>query len=127
MAATANPFVLNMLATELRRYAYTFASEKELHAGISTVLKQLGLMFEHEYVAGPKDRFDFRLDDGIVIEAKIDGSMRDAMEQITRYAKRDDVSAVVVVAVRSWARDVEPRIEINGKPVLIVQLKRQAF
>ncbi len=50
--------MLRDLCNVLPQYAYRFASEIELHAGLEVALTQMGVLFTREYRAGP-DRFDF--------------------------------------------------------------------
>lgn len=118
--------LLRSIVETLPRYRYRFADEAQLQAGIADVLVQAGIPFEREHVAGPRDRFDFLVPGGIVIEAKTQGSLSQALSQVRRYAARPDVSAVVLVACRFWAT-VAPVDELYGKPVRIVRLRGDAF
>jgi len=118
--------LLRCVVELLPRFAYRFSSEAILHKGMAQVLADAGIEFEHELVAGPKDRFDFLLPGGIVIEAKVRGSMSAALEQLRRYAARDDVSAVVLVTTRYWGR-AQLVDELNGKPIRMVKLQGDAF
>lgn len=129
MASTnANPLLLRRVMEELPRWAYRFGSEAELHRGISDVLTTAGVPFEHEHVAGPKDRFDFLVPSGIVIEAKTRGSLAPALSQCARYLARDDVSVVVLVATRLWGRTAGQYVaKSTGKPIHVVHLKGAAF
>lgn len=111
----------------LRAHSYLFASEVGLHAGMAQALTAAGFAHRREVVAGPADRFDFLLLGGIVIEAKIKGSFAQALIQITRYAQRDDVSAIILAATRLWAKDGGLPMEISGKPVRVVKLTGRAF
>lgn len=118
--------LLRSIVETLPRYRYRFADEAQLQAGIADVLVQAGIPFEREHVAGPRDRFDFLVPGGIVIEAKTQGSLSQALSQVRRYAARPDVSAVVLVACRFWAT-ASPVDELYGKPVRLVRLKGDAF
>lgn len=123
-----NPLLLNRIVAELPKFAYRFANEAELHSGIAAVLDQAGIQYQHEFIAGPKDRFDFLIDTGIVIEAKIKGSLSPALIQCARYLKRDDVSVVVLVTTRTWGRVApEYTTKDSRKPILTVALKGAAF
>lgn len=108
------------IAKLLPRFRYRFGRETELHAGIAAVLDQAGVAYQREAIAGPADRFDFLLADGVVIEAKCRGSAGDALRQVARYCERDDVTAVVLVSSRAWA--IEPYLELSGKPVHVVKI-----
>lgn len=140
-------FLLEQISNLLPRFSYRFADEAQLHKGIAAVLGTAGIDFEHERVAGPKDRFDFFCS-GIVIEAKVHGSFSTALRQIDRYIARDDVEGIVLLTTRQWGewpRD-NPRIygdgqvliidkgpaptpprELRGKPFRVVRARSQAF
>lgn len=127
-ALKPNPLVLRRVTQELPRFAYRFANEVDLHSGISKVLTEAGLEFQHEFVAGPDDRFDFLLPTGIVIEAKTKGSLSQALGQCARYLKRDDVSTVVLVAARHWGRTAPRYVSReNEKQIQVLHLKGAAF
>lgn len=127
-AGQPNPLLLRRVLEELPRFAYRFANEADLHRGLADVLANAGIEFQHEFVAGPEDRFDFLVPSGIVIEAKTKGSFSVALTQCARYLKRDDVSVVVLVAARHWGRTA-PRFVTrdNAKQVHVVHLKGAAF
>lgn len=118
--------LLDRVVAELPRFAYRFTSEVELHRGIAQVLQQAGIAFRHEHVAGPRDRFDFLLPPGIVIEAKTKGSLAQALAQVNRYAAREDVQAVVLVAARFWGDRIADTV-LHDKPIRVVKLKGRAF
>lgn len=119
--------LLRRLTELLPRYAYRYGNEIELHQGIAEVLTHAQISFEREYVAGPDDRFDFLVEPGIVIEAKVKGSLSKALPQIRRYAARGEVAAVVLVTTRFWGGWGGALTELHGKPVRIVQLRGAAF
>ncbi|TXI23107.1 MAG: hypothetical protein E6Q67_05035 [Roseateles sp.] len=110
------------VSAALKSYRYSFSSEFGLHEGMAEALTRAGIAFEQEVVAG-SDRFDFLVDGGIVIEAKIKRSMPEALAQCMRYAQRDDVRAVVLAASRFWAHVVVGDT-IAGKPFMMVKLAR---
>lgn len=120
---------LRSIVTVLPRYAYRFSDEAALHSGIARVLWDAGISFSREFIADPADRFDFLCDGGIVIEAKIHGSISPALSQCARYAARDDVSAVVLVTSRAWGRApaLSPDATVHGKPLRVVHLRGQSF
>lgn len=119
--------VLNGLVSTLTRFAYRFGNEIELHEAMAQVLEQAGFEFEREVVAGPRDRFDFLVPNGIVIEAKIKGSLSKALEQIDRYAARQDVKAIVLVTTRFWGNVGTSIQQLHGKPVRIVKIVGASF
>lgn len=118
--------ILRRLVNELPKFSYRFADEKTLHDGIAKVLDGLGLSYQREYAATDKERFDFFLADGIVIEAKVDGTFPEAAQQIDRYLQLEVVRAVAIVTAKRWERRaLKPKL--RGKRFVIIDVKRQAF
>lgn len=125
----SDKMTLRRIVAALGSHAYRYADEHQLHDGLAVVLDQVGISYEREYIAGPKDRFDFLCDGGIVIEAKIDGSLPVALRQVGRYCARDEVAAVVLVTTRQWGRTraLRPDASLHGKPLRLVSIRPQAF
>lgn len=119
--------LIDKVAHELSAHIYRFRRETDLHEGMGWVLAQAGIAFEREVVAGPRERFDFLLEGGLVIEVKVNGSLADALLQCKRYADRTDVTAIVLAATRHWANRAEPVLTVSGKPVRLVKLKGASF
>lgn len=115
------------VARALSSYRYRFDSETKLHEGMAAALDAFGIAYQHEFVAGPEDRFDFKIDDGVVVEAKIKGSFAEALNQCMRYAKRDDVNAVILAATRFWVGSGAMPTELAGKPFLAIKLQAKVF
>lgn len=122
-------FLLQRITTLLPTYAYAFADEKRFHDGLAMALFEDGIIFTREHVAGPKDRFDFLCEGGVVIEAKIKGSLSEALRQVSRYCERDDVKAVVIVTTRLWGvtRQLKKDAQLHGKPIRLVAVRGQSF
>lgn len=118
--------LFSRIAELLPRYAYRFTDEISLHEAIAHVLTGARIAHQREFVAGPADRFDFLIEPGIVIEAKIKGSLPTALRQIARYAARDDVTGIVLVSTRFWGNVAMPE-SINGKPTRLVRLRGDSF
>ncbi|MET3512782.1 hypothetical protein ABIC63_000547 [Pseudacidovorax sp. 1753] len=126
--AKANPLLLRRVLEELPRFAYRFADEVELHEGMAQVLTGAGVPFVREHIAGPQDRFDFLIDSGIVIEAKVKGSLPPALQQCARYLDRDDVSVVILAVTRYWGKaQPEYRSKRTGKSIHTVHLRGASF
>lgn len=119
--------LIDQVVSELSAHSYRFTRETDLHKGMAWVLAQAGIAFEREVVAGPRERFDFLLEGGLVIEVKVNGSLSDALLQCKRYADRPDVTAIVLVATRHWAIKAAPDLTVSGKPVRLVKLKGASF
>lgn len=108
-------------------YAYRFGSEIQLHEGMVQALTEAGLNFQREFIAGPNDRFDFLVEGGIVVEAKIKGSLSQALIQCKRYAERDDVTSVILATTRHWGNTPDDTLTVNGKTIRVIKLKGAAF
>jgi hypothetical protein len=119
--------MLRGLVETLPRFSYRYSDEISLHEAMATVLTDTGIKFQREVVAGPRDRFDFLVPPGIVIEAKIKGSLSQALTQIARYAARPDVTAVVLVTPRFWGSSSANVDQLHGKPVRIIKLTGPSF
>ncbi|MBY0238617.1 MAG: hypothetical protein K2X55_04820 [Burkholderiaceae bacterium] len=118
---------LRRVVETLPRFAYRFADEVNLHEGMATVLEDHGIAYQREVVAGLRDRFDFLVEGGIVIEAKIKGSLSKALDQVKRYAARADVTAVVLVTTRFWGASQPQALQLHGKPVHVIKLQGASF
>jgi hypothetical protein len=120
--------LLRRVLETLPRFSYRFSNEAELHKAMALVLDGAGIEYEHEHAAGPEDRFDFLLDSGIVIEAKVKGSITPALSQCARYLNREDVSAVVLTTTRYWGRTLPIyHTKDGGKPIHTIQLRGASF
>jgi hypothetical protein len=114
------------LAKALVDYRFFFNNEKELQAGVFQVLTKLEQPFVPEYALNPQDRVDFYLPEhGIGIEIKTNDSRGGAglsavTRQLWRYAKSDEIKALVLITTRSKHRELPT--EILGKPLLVVYL-----
>lgn len=127
VASVADLMTFRRLVVSLSRYSFRHGDEIQLHRAIAEVLKGEGFAFEREVVGSPSDRFDFLVEPRIVIEAKVDKSLPDALRQIDRYAALPGVDAVVLVTTRLWGVSDAFPSSLRGKPVAMVKLKGQAF
>jgi len=114
------------LAEKLVFFRFRYKDEKELQAGVAQCLTKLKVPFTPEYPLNEKDRVDFFIKSGgIGIECKTNDSRGGAglaavTRQLWRYAKNDEVKAIVLITTRSKHRDL-PK-EILGKPLYVVYL-----
>lgn len=125
--SASDEILLRRLANEFPKYRYNFRSEKEFHEGIAAVLDAIGVAYVREHSASGRDRFDFLVAGGIVIEAKVQGSEADATLQVHRYLQLKAVRGVVIVTTRFWGIGRSFHKEWHGKRFEVVHLKRQAF
>jgi hypothetical protein len=114
--------VAGRLAASLRRRRFNYQNEKELQAGIESVLKADGFDFVREHPLGDAGVVDFFVSGFLAVEVKIKGSPSEVARQLLRYAGRDEVKAVVLVTGRS-ALSALPGA-LMGKPLLLVELWR---
>lgn len=117
--------MLIALANTLSKYGYRFKDEKQLHDGIADVLSRAGIAYKREHVAG-RDRFDFLCNTGTVIEAKIKGSMSEALRQAERYCQNEEVESVLIVTTRA-THLLNEACKFNGKQVQVLKLRGQSF
>jgi hypothetical protein len=114
------------LASSLVSFRFRYKDEKELQAGIAQCLTAWELPFIPEYKLNAKDRVDFLVvPNGIGIECKTNdsrggASLSSVTRQLWRYAKNDDIKAIILVTTRSKHRDLPS--EILGKPLYVVYL-----
>jgi hypothetical protein len=114
------------LAKALVAFRFRYNNEKELQAGVFQALTALDVPFVPEYSLNPQDRVDFFIPaDGVGLEIKTNDSrggsgLSAVTRQLWRYAKSDEIKALVLVTTRSKHRDLPT--EILGKPLLVVYL-----
>jgi hypothetical protein len=120
-------FLLRYVENVLPDYHYQFSDEASLQAAIAAVLTEHNIRFQREVHLGADDRPDFVLDHGVAIEVKVDGSMASAIRQAHRYCARPEITCVVLAASTRWAA-MRPALQHgNGKPIVLIHLKRKAF
>lgn len=94
--------------------------EYDLHRLVMDALAAQGIPVQHEVPLGPRCRIDL-LCGGVGIEIKRGKPARARLvEQLTRYARCQQITALVLVAERS----VELPRQICGKPVQVICLNR---
>lgn len=95
--------------------------EYELQKDIDQLLTVAGIDFKKEYVLGPRNRVDFLTMDGIAIEVKKGKPNKQrVIQQLERYTKFEEVTAVILVVETSL---YIPK-ELNGKPCLSFGLNK---
>lgn len=108
------------LAAYLRAWRFAFASEAELHAGITKALTEEDWTFEHEVTLSPRDRIDFLVERSIGVEVKVKGRRAAVEDQLARYAEHDRLKALVLVTTRVQLTAVSP--VLGMKPVHTIYL-----
>jgi len=114
------------LASELVALRFRCNDEKELQGGVFGALTGFEIPFIAEYPLTPHERVDFYIPvGGIGIEVKTNDSRGGAglsavTRQLWRYAKSDEIKALILITTRSKHRELPN--EILGKPLLVVYL-----
>lgn len=98
-----------------------WSDEYDLQDAIEDALNSASISFSREKPLGPKDRPDFLLEHGVIVEVKVDGSASSVMRQLDRYLAHDDISAVVLVTTRSYHSKASG--ECRGKPIHVLWLR----
>lgn len=106
------------LAQMLRFGNFRLGHEKLLQEDVEAMFSQRSVAFEREFVLGPGERVDFLVDGRIAVELKIKCSARVMMRQLQRYAAHEVVEFLILVTAAAASM---PR-ELNGKPVIVVNL-----
>lgn len=124
-----NPeLILRAARTALGRYAYRYSTEAQLHDQLALVLDGAGLVVEREVRLDSENRADLVLPAGVVVEVKVDGTLQQALRQVGRYIKLDQVRGVLLVATPRWAAtELAERPKWGGKPFGMICVRRQAL
>ena len=94
--------------------------ENDIHRMVAERLTQAGLSFTHEAKIGPGCRIDY-LVDGVGIEIKKGKpDARALSQQLLRYARCEDVKAIIVLSQRAVT---VPKTAL-GKPVRVIVLNQ---
>lgn len=111
---------INAVISALSNKKMALTSEKALQEDIAVVLSKAGISFVKEKRLDERSIIDFLESNGIGIEIKIGGQRKEIYKQCERYAKIEEVCAIVLVTNKSigWPP------EINGKPTCVVNLGR---
>lgn len=110
------------LVASLRKRRFNYANEKDLQAGIETVLKADGFEFVRECQLGDAGVIDFLVAGCVGIEVKIKGSPSEVARQLLRYAGRDEVRGLVLVTGRAALSALPSKL--LAKPLTLVELWR---
>ncbi|HEY5848252.1 MAG TPA: hypothetical protein VIT42_15810, partial [Microlunatus sp.] len=109
--------VLEVLARSL----LTYRDEHDLQAAIADRLAVAGIGHVREAQLGPRERIDLLTDDGVGIEIKVAGSWTAVTRQLLRYARHDQVRALVLVTTQASHHQQVPA-ELGGISVAVHSL-----
>jgi hypothetical protein len=101
-----------------RRGRYNLLDEKITQIEFAATLESLGIEFAREVVLGQGDKVDFLVEGGLAIELKIKGAKRAIFKQLERYARHDQVKAIMLLSAQHLPL---PRI-IEDKPAFVGSL-----
>ncbi|RRW59566.1 hypothetical protein EGJ51_18035 [Pseudomonas fulva] len=119
---------LSHLTHYLGRYLYRYGSEVQLHEILAKVLNDAGYKYTRECVLDARNRADFLVEGGIVIEVKVDGALSEALRQVDRYINLDQVKGVILASTQRWADNpLVDRPAWQGKAFGMVRLGRQSL
>lgn len=128
VADVAVEFRVRRVATLLGGFRYLFGDEYQLQQAVAEVLTGAGESVTRELILDRKNRADVMLQDGILVEVKVDGSLSAALRQCERYSVLDSVHGIVLAASVVWARrGLVSRPLMGGKPFALVHLARQSL
>jgi hypothetical protein len=122
MLLRAENVVLQAVIASLRRRRFNYQNEKDLQAGVESVLSADGFEFVRERALPDAGIIDFLVYGFLGIEIKIKGSPSEVARQLLRYARCEEVKGLVLVTGRS-ALSTLPS-EMLGKPLHVVELWR---
>lgn len=118
------------LAALLGEGRFDLSNEAACQAEIETFLAArlpMGCALQREFVLGPSERPDFMVDGRLLVEVKVHGAQRRAIErQLMRYADYRDVEALILatnVSMRMHRAPAFRRIG-PGKSLFYVPLGR---
>lgn len=114
--------IIKGLVTSLRKRRFIYQNEKDLQAGVETILKEDGFDFVRECQLGDAGIIDFFVGGFLGIEIKIKGSPSEVARQLLRYAGREEIRGLVLVTGRSLLSSLPS--ELLGKPLTLVELWR---
>lgn len=121
-------FRARRVASLLAGFRYLFGNEYQLQAAVAKVLTDAGEAVVRERILDQKNRADVMLDDGVLVEVKVDGSLSAALRQCERYSALAPVRGIVLAASVPWARrGLVKRPQMSGKPFAMAYLARQAL
>lgn len=109
---------IEALHSLLTSYQFHFTNEMELQVGIEQVLIGQQISFVREYELNAANRIDFMVG-SIGVEIKVGHSYASVIRQLHRYAKFDEIDALMLVTTRLQH---QMPITINEKPLLTVNL-----
>jgi hypothetical protein len=113
------------IANHLRRYRFSYSSERELQDGIARALDAGGFVWHREVRLSAIDVVDF-LVDTVAVEVKVSGSPIEIARQLSRYADSPGVAELLLVTRKSQHALRLPD-SLAGKPLVVLSLEGSAL
>lgn len=104
------------------RVRFSVVSECELQIAVAKVLGSHQVEFEREFRLSGRDRPDFLLSSGLVLELKTKGSGESVARQMSRYAEYPRVTSVALLTTRRSHMTWVPQ-KLKEKPAYVVLLR----
>jgi len=124
MAQSYVKFVADLkaaLGVVLRSQRSAVQTEAGIHTAIGAALKAMKREFVHEHRLNERDRLDYFVTPGIVIEAKKGAAGIAVLQQVARYLDHPDTACAVVIAMRC---DGQIPKTLREKPIFTIELWR---
>lgn len=119
--AAIHPAMLaKRIAALIERTRIGVSTEMSAHKGVFDMLVSNNFPAESEVWISEQERIDIMVQ-SVGIEVKVKGSKREIYRQLQRYAKRDQVRALVLATGVAWPTHIR---EIEGKPFFVASLTR---
>lgn len=109
---------LHQVMDVLRSTRFLWASEDELQRGVAAAFTDAGLVFVREARLDSHSRPDF-LVGRVAVEVKVAGAEGAVYRQLIRYARSDQVDAVVLVTACARHGKWSELVGVGTKPVLM--------
>ncbi|MFA6230924.1 MAG: hypothetical protein WC617_12260 [Rhodanobacter sp.] len=118
---------LSAIAGLFQRHTFRFANEIILHDALAGLLSEAGYTFVREHRFDSKNRTDFFLPvEGVVIEVKVDGTLSQALRQVSRYSTLEGVCGILLAAATAWgSAPVGDIPELHGRALRMAHLQRR--
>jgi hypothetical protein len=110
----------NEVIAAIKGFRFRHGTERQLQDGLEEVFQLSNFAYKRECILSKRDRPDFLLEPGLVVEVKIDGSLADLLRQCARYAEHDQVQAIIAVGTKYWLPSLPG--EVGGKPLYHLRL-----
>lgn len=96
------------------------STEAAAHNDLAAALSAAGLTVQREVKLSARDRIDV-LVEGVGVEVKVQGSRRNILKQLERYAESEQITALVLATSAAWPAGFAT---VNNKPFFHASLVR---